>query len=149
MSTLQRNYIFTCSKLPITEQSITSVVLPAIMFGESNFPTQTHQIAVPGDVVTPDPLQLEFIVSENMDNYLEIYNWIQSIRNFNPQTMPNYVADATLTVLSNNMNPIASFTLQACFPTFLGELNFGTGDVAGEVQKCQFTLRFVQAILNQ
>jgi len=117
--------------------------LPAISMGQTIQPTPHHDIYLPGDKAVFDPLILQFIVDEEFKSYLEILNWIQSMRTIgrNPGRIQDVVSDAHLRILSNNHIPISTFKFEGVFPTLLGEIQFDIQNGA-EVQVCQASFAY-------
>ena len=106
---------FTIKKLPTVNFFVQRVAIPSLTVGE--FPIGTPfsaKLQMPGDLVTFGDLVITFRVDENMDNYIEIFNWIKSftrIDNFDdatawgneagsPMSDDKVFSDATLTVLN-------------------------------------------------
>ena len=70
---------FSINKLPKVEFFTTSCNLPGINLGEAVFPTPYKEIPVMGDTLTYDNLSISFIVDENLENYIEIHEWLTAI----------------------------------------------------------------------
>lgn len=125
------------NKFPNVEYLSYNVTVPGISLGEIIQPTPLLDLRLPGDKLTFDPLTLNFIVQENLANYIEIYNWIfgighpQSLDSYKAITKagtitnkPNIYSDAILYILSNKQNPIAKVTFVDTYPTALSPLNY-------------------------
>ena len=67
---------FSINKLPKVEFFTTSCNLPGINLGEAVFPTPLKQIAVMGDDLTFDNLEIGFVVDAKLENYIELHNWL-------------------------------------------------------------------------
>jgi len=67
---------FSINKLPKVEFFTTSCNLPGINLGEAIFPTPLKQIAVMGDDLTFDNLEIGFLVDAKLENYIELHNWL-------------------------------------------------------------------------
>lgn len=132
---------FVIKKLPTVNFFVQRVAIPSLTVGE--FPIGTPfsaKLQMPGDLVTFGDLVITFRVDENMDNYIEIFNWIKSftrIDNFNDSTAWNNEADTsmsddkvfsdgTLTVLNSAMNPNRFITFTDMFPTSISDVPFDT-----------------------
>jgi len=144
-----RNYQFHFGRIPNLTFQVVTCPLPTISMGQMIHPTSLHDIPMPGEKLTFDPCSLEFVVDENFDSYLEIFNWMQDMRagsSVNGKTK-DMVSDATLDILTNNMTPLISFDFVGMFPTILGELQLttqnGTDVLLGSATFAyeQFTLR--------
>ena len=132
---------FTIQKLPTVNFFCQEVNLPGITFGDPMFANPFASVPIPGDHLTYDTLNVQFLVDEQMLNYQGIYNWIialgfpqgydQYVNYIKSDTSPgalselakNY-SDATLEILGSNN--VASQTLQFVdvFPIALESLNF-------------------------
>lgn len=62
------------------------------------------------------------MVTENMENYIELFNWL--IANSNGNDVLAY--DITLHVLSSNNNVIRQIKFIEAFPTSIGAIDFHT-----------------------
>ena len=126
------------NKFPNVEYWSYSVNVPGVTLGEVLQPTPLLDLKLPGDKLTYDPLVLNFIVQENLANYIEIYNWLfkighpenldsyRSIARANPNlsNKANIYSDATLLILSNKYNPVAKVTFIDVYPTALSPLTY-------------------------
>jgi hypothetical protein len=133
-------YRFSVSKLPSLTYFSQRVNLPGIQLGEPQFANPFASVPIPGDHLTYDSLQVQFIVDEEMKNYLAIYNWIIAL-GF-PQSYDQYVklldndqrallndlaknySDATLEILDNSNNPMHEVHFVDVFPVSLESLTF-------------------------
>tara|TARA_Y100001963_G_scaffold21982_1_gene28597 strand:+ start:206 stop:796 length:591 start_codon:yes stop_codon:yes gene_type:complete len=70
---------FNIHQLPKVEFFCTAANIPAISLGEAIFPTPYKEIPVMGDTLTYDNLSISFIVDENLENYIELHNWLIGI----------------------------------------------------------------------
>ena len=70
---------FNIHQLPKVEFFCTAANVPAINLGEAVFPTPYKEIPVMGDTLTYDNLSISFIVDENLENYIEIHEWLTAI----------------------------------------------------------------------
>ena len=68
---------FSIIKLPKVEYFCTAVNIPGITLGGTmSQPTPLKDIPVPGDKLTYEPLQMTFLVDENLENFQEIHGWL-------------------------------------------------------------------------
>ena len=70
---------FNITKLPKVEYFCTPVNVPALAISEVQQPTPFVDIPLPGTTLNYSTLNMTFIVDENLENYLEIYNWIRGL----------------------------------------------------------------------
>ena len=74
------NFDLVINKLPKTRYFCVGATLPNVNFSEASLDTKLAITSyVPGDKITFDPLNVRFIVDEDMTNYKEIFNWIMSL----------------------------------------------------------------------
>ena len=101
-----------------------------------------HNGAYSYDKVQFEDFTFRFLVDENLENYMEIYNWIrglgypesldeiykwqQSNESFSQphNSELNLFSDATLQILTSKENPNFKVIFQDMFPTELSTLNF-------------------------
>ena len=116
--------------------------IPAMTLGEVNIPTRgLVPIPVEGNMRYGD-FTVEFIVDEDLKNYMEIHNWMRALgtpqyyderkawrdRYAETPTKDARFSDATLQVLNNNNNANFDVVFKDVFPTELSTLSF---DVTG------------------
>jgi hypothetical protein len=128
----------TFDKIPDVTYYSYSVNLPGVTLGEAIQPTPFHDHKVPGDKLTFDPLVVNFIVQENLANWLQIFDWMVGLghpesldqtrawarKNPNISVKQNRKSDAQLIILSNKSNPILKVTFQDAFPISLSPLTY-------------------------
>ena len=160
---------FNIRKLPNTNYFVQAVNLPGVQLGETPLATPFHQIPTPGDRVTYGELAITFKVDENMENYIELYNWLQYLgfpQGFH-QSKEIYesdglkgltglrnvqrteralgeggVSDATLTVLNSASNPNLSIVFEDCFPTSISDIGLDSRNTDIEFIEAQCSFRF-------
>ena len=141
---------FSITKIPKADFFSNSANIPGINLGVAMQPTYLKDIPVPGDKITYDDLSFSFFVDENLENYLEVHNWIrglgypESIQEFsdlkeNDQYFPttsardpyNEYSDASLSIYNSNFNIIAQIHFKDVFPVSLSPVNFDakSGDI--------------------
>ena len=133
---------FTLKRAPKVAFFGNAANIPAISMGTAIQPTYLKDIDVPGDKVQFEDFTFRFLVDENLENYMEIYNWIRGLgypeslgevykwqQNTENFTQPknselNLFSDATLQILTSKENPNFKVMFQDMFPTELSTLNF-------------------------
>ncbi len=80
------------------------------------------QTAVTGDQLAYSPLNIRFQVSEYMENYAELFNWIV----FNSKNSEAKLADIVLHILTSSNNVAKQVRFAGAFPVSLGEIDFHT-----------------------
>lgn len=112
------------NEFPNTEYFCTAVTLPGISLSESNVPYRGVNIAMTGDRLNFDELAIRFNVTEDMDNYIEMFNWMHNI--IKDPKGESYKFDATLSILTSHNNVSKEITFRDCFPTTLSAIEFST-----------------------
>ena len=127
---------FQLNNFPEVNYFVQSASLPGVSIGSISVPTPLKAIDIAGDEVTFEELSIKFIVDENMKNWLSIYDWIIGLGFPTPEGQAKYAklavtkeltTDATLTVLTSNMNPQINFVFRECFPLSLSSIAFDSG----------------------
>ena len=68
---------FSIIKLPKVEYFCTAVNIPGITLGGAlDQKTPFKDVPLPGDKLTYEPLQMTFLVDENLENFQEIHGWL-------------------------------------------------------------------------
>jgi hypothetical protein len=115
--------------------------LPTITLGVAQQTSYLKNIPVPGDKMSFDDLVVSFIVDENLENYLQIYDWMtglgftESLQQFEDikrksRYFPefnegfNERSDGTLMVLNSNYNTVAQVKFKDLFPFALTGIPF-------------------------
>jgi len=130
---------FSIQKLPELTYFAQQVALPSISLPNVSVYTPFSTAQVAGDVLTYEPLTIDFLVDENMANYLAISDWIvamgfpesyqqyisyQNKDNINISELAKNYSDATLQILNSSNNPIQTITFVDLVPTSLGNMTF-------------------------
>ena len=107
------------------------VNIPGITLSNTNLSTPFANIPIEGDVLEFEDLTIGFIVDEDMQNYLELYNWLQSL-GF-PDKYSQYdnedssiKSDMNILLHTNKSNPNYSIVFKDVFPVSLGAISFDT-----------------------
>ena len=70
---------FNIHQLPKVEFFTTSANVPAISLGDAVMSTPYKEIPMMGDTLSYENLSITFIVDENLENYVELHNWMVAI----------------------------------------------------------------------
>jgi hypothetical protein len=116
--------------------------IPGITLGSAIQPTYLKDLDTPGDKIVFEDFNLRFIVDENLENYMQIHNWITGLgypnslndiynlqkegNKSSPGTEKgmNIYSDGTLTVLTSAMNPSFKIKFYDLWPYNLTSLQF-------------------------
>ena len=127
-------------KLPNVNWFVQKIRFPGISIDQIDRPTPFISLPVPGDHIYFNNLIVTFKIDENMNNYMEIWNWLMGIGY--PDKFDEYAAliqmgtilgnglksDAALTILDSQNNPNIRVTFQDLFPTTLSDVEMDTTD---------------------
>jgi hypothetical protein len=72
-------FLFTLSRTPKASFYSNRANIPSMNLGIADFPTPFRDLPEPGDKITFEDLNLQFLVDENLENYLEIHKWIKGL----------------------------------------------------------------------
>jgi hypothetical protein len=105
----------------------------------------------PGTKVSYNPLELTFVLDEEMAGWKNLYNWFLSIadpdgfesRDHNRELQQNkHLSNATLTILSALNNPILRIEFTNCYPLTMSDIQFDTTLSADTIMTCNATFRY-------
>jgi len=133
---------FIMDKAPKVSFFGNQINIPQMTLGVAEQPTYLRNIPLPGDKIQFEDLTLRFLVDENLDNYMEIFNWIRALgfpesleeiyqwqeKDFSVKqpykSTESFSSDATLEILTSSQNPNFKIKFQDCWPTTLSTLEF-------------------------
>ena len=159
---------FDLLKIPNTQYHITEANLPGIAFGgDAVLNSRYTSMPFMGDTLDFSPMELTFLVQENLQNWREIYDWMIGIGFPKSPTQfadaiteaqqdgaykepvngelknPNVLtSDATLTVLTNKNNPVIQVEFKNMYPTSLSGLTFNTQDTDASPMTATITMNY-------
>ena len=120
--------------------------IPDLNLGVAIQPNYLRDIPTPGDKIDFGDLSLRFLVDENLENYMEIQNWIrglgypESVQEFRDlaaestikgpyvKDRQNIYSDGTLQILGNNLVAKFNVNFKDLFPISLTTLTFDATD---------------------
>ena len=122
--------------------------IPSLDLGVATQPTYLRDTPIPGDKISFGDFDLEFIVDEDFENYLEIHNWIRGLgypkdvgeyqrltskrqEEFTTRStkeLNNMYSDGSLFILNSNFQPNMEIRFSQLFPYTLSTLQFNAKD---------------------
>jgi len=142
--------------LPSTEFFCQSIRIPEIGGTPPGMGSPLRQTYNLPDQLLYGDFQLDFIVDENMNNYIEILNWLEAYGS--PQSSEQYVAwqnqngsftaDVTVIIQNSRKNPNMKFTFFDAFPTSLEGLELSLTTEPAPVT-CSVGFRYESFELSQ
>lgn len=146
---------FVLDKAPKTVFLCQSATIPGISIGSPEQPTPFKKIPLTGDVVYED-LTVSFLVDEDLENYLEIHNWLKSISAADDfqrysdfldnsklkNNVRTYSSDGNMMILTSNYQYNFQIKYSDLFPITLSALEFNVGGSDIEYFTAQATFRY-------
>jgi len=139
-----RNYLsgigfkFNLAKYPKVDFFSNSARIPELSLAVATQPSYLKDIDLPGEKLTYGDFTLRFLIDEDMENYMAIYEWLnglgfpESTKEFKTLTtdkdgqreMREQFCDGTLRILNSNLREIAKVKFKDLFPVSLTSLDF-------------------------
>jgi len=171
----QVQFRFEILYLPLVEYFVQSANVPGIQLGTATVPSPFYDYPVPGDTLSFDPLNISFLVDENLNNFNELHKWISRLgfgdsheefadllREGTPsQRTPSSkgiqrplpeigtYSDATLTILSSKNTPKTEIRFKNIFPTSISGLDYNIGGTDVDYVTCSASFSYLGYTINQ
>lgn len=145
-------FLLTFSRLPTMTFMCQQANIPGVRVNPAEQPTQGATAPIPGSKFQFSPLNVRFLLDEDLYSWTCIFDWLQGIgfpdnsdqyKNLNLQQklllnskQPQY-SDATLTYYNNQNIPIIAVQYNLVFPTRLSEISFDTQQAATTPMVCE------------
>lgn len=148
------NFRFQIKKCPNVNFFIQNVNLPGMALVPVETPNPFVKIPYAGDHVDFDDLMINYKVDEDLQNYLEIHNWIRELgfpNSFdeykNIAGRPIYtgmglMSDMSLIILSSSRNPTYEITFKDAYPISISSLIFDSTSSDVQFLDAAATFRF-------
>ena len=151
---------FTINRSPKVAFFSNSANIPGLTLGVAVQTTYLKDIDIPGDKITFNDLTLRFLVDENLENYVEIQNWIRgigypeslseiynwqknnSVMDVQDKSQMNLYSDATLTVLTSSNNSNFQVKFFDVFPYSITDLQFDATDSDIDYLTAEVTFKY-------
>ena len=165
--TSNRNFLsvvgfkFLLERCPKVDFFCNQANIPDVTLGVAQQATYLKNIPVPGDKLQYGALNLSFMVDEDMENYLQIYQWITSLGfpesldqyqelrredRFSPiidaQDPLNERSDATLMIINSDYNPSVKIKFKDMFPVSLSGIPFNATSEQQQYYTAQATFQY-------
>ena len=129
---------FNLTKFPKVDFFSNSARIPEISLELTQQASYLKNIDVPGERLTFGDFTLRFLVDENMENYISVYNWLtglgfpettkefaEIIKDSDGQRDPKEAfCDGTLRILNSNYREVAKVKFTDLFPISITSLDF-------------------------
>ncbi len=129
---------FNLGKYPKVDFFCNTARIPEVTLGTATQPSYLKDIDVPGEKISYGDLTIQFLVDENMENYMAVHNWLRGLgfpespQQFIDKTtdsdgirdLEEQFCDGGLHILNSNLRDVAIVKFQNLFPVSLTSLNF-------------------------
>ena len=172
----QTQFRFMINYLPLTEYFVQTVNVPGLSLGTATVPSSMYDYPVPGDKITFDPLNISFLVDENLNNFNELHQWISRLgfaeshteyanllaSGNPPQVTPSTTeqvsaplpeqgiySDATLSILSSKNLVKTEIRFKNIYPTSISGLDYNVGGTDVDYVVCNASFNYLGYTINQ
>lgn len=130
----RHRFRFLLTRAPAVNYFCQEASVPGILVGNATQPTPILDLPVPGGKVEFEDLPISFAVDEDLQNYLELFEWIVGIGSATStdqyadilHSQFGLVSDITLMILDSAQNSKHSFVFHNAFPRSLSRLDFNS-----------------------
>ena len=133
------NFEIGFSRLPTIEYFCQRVNIPAVILGDTFQHTPFLNTPVEGDTLSFEAVNMSFILDEDMQNYIEMYNWMTALgfpREYGQfsalqdastiSESESKYSDMSILLHTNKSNPNYQIKFSDVFPTSLSAVQFDT-----------------------
>tara|TARA_Y100001963_G_scaffold156636_1_gene250740 strand:- start:1282 stop:1833 length:552 start_codon:yes stop_codon:yes gene_type:complete len=144
---MNTSFRFLMTKVPTMTYFCQRVNLPSLTLEAIEQPTRYGtRLYTAGDAYNYEDLSVDFIVDENMKNWLEIYDWLRTCANLKDmkefEEKEQHTTDAELLILNSAYKAIKSVSFSNLIPTSIGSLQFDSSATETEPVIASATFRF-------
>lgn len=138
------------ARLPNVEFFAQKLLLPGVSANPVETQTPLRSMYNVPDRLRFADFDLSFIIDENMENYREVFAWLEGIGtpdNFNQyknlqQSTEGLVSDITVLLLNSHKNPNIRFNFINCFPIGLTPVSLDMSQQDVQYAEATVTLRY-------
>ena len=127
---------------PNLEYFCTAVTLPGVSLGDVPVPYKGVNLAFTGDRIGFEDLAVRFNITENMENYIETFNWLNNAATKKDADSTTYKFDAILSILSSHNNINKEIKFSGVFPISLSAVEFNTQTTDIEYAQADLVLKY-------
>jgi len=131
------NFKFQLKRAPHVNFFIHKINIPGISLPTAETPNPFINLPYAGDHLQYEDLQIEFKVDEDLQNYLELHNWLRGEGKLNfseysalasakKYTGEGLKSDISLTLLTSNKRANYEIVFKDAFPTTVSGIDFST-----------------------
>lgn len=138
LSPITFKLVIDSSQFANLEYFCTVANLPGVSLPEVELPFRGYKNQIAGDRQDFPPLDVTFIVDENMTNYIEIFNWIKQ----NHSNDDFLKRDIVLAVGNSSNNIVKKVRFVDAFPTLLNPIQFNAQNLDVEYLTADVSFRY-------
>ena len=120
---------------------VQSTGLPSISMGGVDTPYQNHQTNVPSNRIEFDPLNINFLVDEDLANYESLFRWMVETTMTEP-VVPNQMRNITLHFTNSSKLHKLAIRFHKAYPTMMSELPLDSSVNDAQPIVCSATFRY-------
>lgn len=130
------------------ELQVTGFNLPGVTSGLIEPATPIRPLSLPGGTLSFDDLNVTFIVTETLSEWLFVYDWMRTINFGDRAVMREMVAIGELFITNNKFVPILSFNFQYMFPYMLGSIDYSSDVTSIDTLLSTVSFKFMDMNIN-
>lgn len=136
-------FTFTIAKLPELTYYCQQISVPSMEVPPAELETPFSSVAIRGERLVFNQLDLTFLVDSEMSNYRSMHAWMTSgLLNTDILDRHDVFSDATLSILSPSNQVVASLRFTDLVPVGLGELQFSNQNSDVQFISCTASFRY-------
>lgn len=132
-------YRFTMGRLPNVTYFCQSASIPSVTLTDVPMPTPFVPVKFPSKMDFDD-LTVTFIVDENMNNWLEIFNWMRSTTNVESyaevRPLNTHLTTANLMIMNSSKIPKLNVSFEGVYPKNISSVDFSSTIIDPEPIVC-------------
>ncbi len=115
-------FMSTRDDIKVLGESCVVASIPTIIMGVTPQPTNIRQIHIPGDSMEYEDLNLQFLVQEDLSNYIALVDWMYRLRDPNTVSLSREVIDIGIDILDAKSNLMCEVTVIDAFPFTISDI---------------------------
>ena len=131
---------FDIARLPKVNFWTQSCILPSLTLENLIMPGMRRDVPLPGHKVEFESLVVNFIVDDNLENYISVYEWFNKIATSN--NVSEMVSNCSLHFLDGNNAVTRTMDIVGAYPIVLSELSLNSDDTDIIPVTCSLTLNY-------
>ena len=136
------NFLLTVGTSKQLRFAVQSSNITEVILNFTAYPSTGKDLRIPSDKVELQPLIVDFIVSEDYSEWIEIFKWMMTCKNTQSQRYEEYTRTCELIALDSQNQPVVSFIYDDCWPTSLEGITLAINDTESNVVTSTTTLQY-------